>query len=280
METAGQSEMEELKKRLQTLEERNSSQVVGVSSPDKESELLKQTSLLEELVVSLQRELQQEKEASQHKYLSQLEQQVIQLQQQQPNWERQITEIIDWVSNEKEARNYLQQMAATMTKELEKLKLQHQLHQEKMMEESERILASPVSPSCVGMNLHASPSRSISSSKTCETNIEKNVSMGLSASWDNQSWSTVVTSEPDASPNSKVSRPSLDSTNELQGMDPRMKKSQPLLWLKFRKNSKKQVTEEAHKAFPVTGGAQRLIQSAAENDRPSKVSVKSLGFST
>lgn len=42
--------------------------------------------------------------------------QVIQLQQQQPNWERQITEIIDWVGTEKEARNYLQQMAATMTK--------------------------------------------------------------------------------------------------------------------------------------------------------------------
>ena len=61
-----------------------------------------------------------------HDHINELEQQVLQLQQLQPNWERQISEIIDWVSNEKEARNYLQQMAATMTKELERLQLQHQ----------------------------------------------------------------------------------------------------------------------------------------------------------
>ena len=59
-------------------------------------------------------------------HINELEQQVLQLQQLQPNWERQISEIIDWVSNEKEARNYLQQMAATMTKELERLQLQQQ----------------------------------------------------------------------------------------------------------------------------------------------------------
>lgn len=59
-------------------------------------------------------------------HITELEQQVLQLQQLQPNWERQISEIIDWVSNEKEARNYLQQMAATMTKELERLQLQQQ----------------------------------------------------------------------------------------------------------------------------------------------------------
>lgn len=61
-------------------------------------------------------------------HLDQLEQQVIQLQQQQPNWERQITEIIDWVGNEKEARNYLQQMAAGMTKEVDALKQRHLHH--------------------------------------------------------------------------------------------------------------------------------------------------------
>lgn len=110
----------------------------GVSSTEKEIELLKQTSLLEEQVTSLQLELQRERESNLAKtHVNQLEQQVIQLQEQQPNWERQITEIIDWVSNEKEARNYLQQMAATMTKELENLKQQHELQKEH--EEHERI---------------------------------------------------------------------------------------------------------------------------------------------
>lgn len=62
-----------------------------------------------------------------NQHITELEQQVLQLQQLQPNWERQISEIIDWVGNEKEARNYLQQMAATMTKELENLQQQHHL---------------------------------------------------------------------------------------------------------------------------------------------------------
>ncbi|CAG2109207.1 unnamed protein product [Medioppia subpectinata] len=66
------------------------------------------------------------REEPNEEHINELEQQVLQLQQLQPNWERQISEIIDWVGNEKEARNYLQQMAATMTKELEKLQLQQQ----------------------------------------------------------------------------------------------------------------------------------------------------------
>lgn len=38
-------------------------------------------------------------------------------------WERQISEIIQWVSDEKDARGYLQALASKMTEELEYLKL-------------------------------------------------------------------------------------------------------------------------------------------------------------
>lgn len=37
-------------------------------------------------------------------------------------WERQISEIIQWVSDEKDARGYLQALATKMTEELEYLK--------------------------------------------------------------------------------------------------------------------------------------------------------------
>lgn len=44
-------------------------------------------------------------------------------------WERQISEIIQWVSDEKDARGYLQALASKMTEELEYLKLSGSLHQ-------------------------------------------------------------------------------------------------------------------------------------------------------
>jgi len=90
---------------------------------DKEELYLERIAELEQQLESRQAMLREEPN---EEHINELEQQVLQLQQLQPNWERQITEIIDWVSNEKEARNYLQQMAATMTKELEKLQLQQQ----------------------------------------------------------------------------------------------------------------------------------------------------------
>lgn len=44
-------------------------------------------------------------------------------------WERQISEIIQWVSDEKDARGYLQALASKMTEELEYMKLSGSLHQ-------------------------------------------------------------------------------------------------------------------------------------------------------
>ena len=101
---------------------------------EKENHFLQQISELESQILSLQSQVEESRVSSQTTYhLNELEQQVIQLQQQQPNWERQITEIIEWVGSEKDARNYLQQMAATMTKELENLKQQHQFNHQQMM---------------------------------------------------------------------------------------------------------------------------------------------------
>lgn len=99
---------------------------------EKENHYLQQISELESQMMTLQTQVEDSRISSQTTYhLNELEQQVMQLQQQQPNWERQITEIIEWVGNEKEARNYLQQMAATMTKELENLKQHHQYTQQR-----------------------------------------------------------------------------------------------------------------------------------------------------
>lgn len=44
-------------------------------------------------------------------------------------WERQISEIIQWVSDEKDARGYLQALASKMTEEIEYVKLSGSLHQ-------------------------------------------------------------------------------------------------------------------------------------------------------
>lgn len=44
-------------------------------------------------------------------------------------WERQISEIIQWVSDEKDARGYLQALASKMTEELEYLKHSGPLNQ-------------------------------------------------------------------------------------------------------------------------------------------------------
>jgi serine/threonine-protein kinase MRCK len=99
---------------------------------EKEELYLQQIAELEQQVFQYQTQLDSRQslipEQPTHQHITELEQQVLQLQQLQPNWERQISEIIDWVGNEKEARNYLQQMAATMTKELEKLQQQQQQH--------------------------------------------------------------------------------------------------------------------------------------------------------
>lgn len=142
--------MKELKERVALLESQSQVDSSANSASvfeEKERHYLKQTSTLEERIALLQQQLDESRSNNQHSYhLSALEQQVIQLQQQQPNWERQITEIIDWVANEKEARNYLQQMAATMTKELENLKKQHEMQRARMLEENERMMQFIPSP--------------------------------------------------------------------------------------------------------------------------------------
>ncbi|XP_054154350.1 serine/threonine-protein kinase Genghis Khan-like [Oppia nitens] len=91
---------------------------------EKEELYLERISELEQQLELSQQSIAKEEPNEEH--INKLEQQVLQLQQLQPNWERHVSEIIDWVSNEKEARNYLQQMTASMSKELEKLQLQHQ----------------------------------------------------------------------------------------------------------------------------------------------------------
>lgn len=126
----GQLIIQELEERVLILEKHSQTLVASLPGQDfseKEAFYIQQASELEQRIIFLTSQVDEQRALSQQQHhLSELEQQVIQLQQQQPNWERQITEIIDWVGNEKEARNYLQQMAATMTKELEQLKQQHQ----------------------------------------------------------------------------------------------------------------------------------------------------------
>lgn len=147
-----QNELKELKERLASLEPQ--SQVDSTTTSinvleEKEKLHHKQTCALEERIASLQQQLDESRCNNQHSYhLGELEEQVIQLQQQQPNWERQISEIIDWVANEKEARNYLQQMAATMTKELDNLKKQHEMQRGRLIEENERMMQLISSPNC------------------------------------------------------------------------------------------------------------------------------------
>lgn len=142
--------MKELKERVALLEPQSQVDSTANSAnvlEEKEKLHLKQTCALEERIASLQQQLDESRSNNQHSYhLGELEEQVIQLQQQQPNWERQISEIIDWVANEKEARNYLQQMAATMTKELDNLKKQHEMQRARMIEENERMLQLISSP--------------------------------------------------------------------------------------------------------------------------------------
>lgn len=149
--------MKELKERVTLLESQSQVDSSANSASvleEKESHYLKQTSALEERIAILQQQLDESRSSNQHSYhLSELEQQVIQLQQQQPNWERKISEIIDWVANEKEARNYLQQMAATMTKELENLKKQHEMQRARMLEENERMMQFLSSPTGNGKQL-------------------------------------------------------------------------------------------------------------------------------
>lgn len=89
---------------------------------------LRRIAELEEHVIRLEQQLEEQSELksyqSNQQHAHELEEQVLQLQQLQPNWERQISEIVDWVGQEKEARNYLQQLAAKLTKEVEELQIQ------------------------------------------------------------------------------------------------------------------------------------------------------------
>lgn len=111
---------------------------------ERESQMSHQISSLEQQVSGLQSQLDHERAVSENYHTSELEQQVIELQQQQPNWERQIAEIIDWVSHEKDARNHLQQMTACMKKEIESLNHHHDLHRHMSLHE-EQSSSSPVS---------------------------------------------------------------------------------------------------------------------------------------
>ena len=125
---AGQNEIKDLKERISALEaESRVDSIAGAS--ERESQMSHQISSLEQQVTSLQSQLELERSsASQQQHTSQLEQQVIELQQQHPHWERQIEEIIAWVSSEKDARSYLQQVTTAMTKEVESLKQQQERH--------------------------------------------------------------------------------------------------------------------------------------------------------
>lgn len=139
---SGQSEVKELKERISALEAENRVDSFVANMSERESQMSHQISSLEQQVSGLQSQLDQVRAVSQNFHTSQLEQQVIELQQQQPNWERQIAEIIDWVSNEKDVRSYLQQMTACMTKEIESVKHQHDLHRHMGMQDDH---PSPVS---------------------------------------------------------------------------------------------------------------------------------------
>lgn len=128
-----EAKLAHLEKQLSNIEkqeQQNNTSNMSNGPNEKEKYYLAQIADLEQEVLRLKGEEEERIASIAHKcHVEELEQQVLQLQQQQPHWERQITEIIDWVGNEKEARNYLQQMAATMTKELDTLKHHHQLQQ-------------------------------------------------------------------------------------------------------------------------------------------------------
>lgn len=148
--------MKEMQERISILESSRSSQAdsghsaVVVSSLtevflEKESQYLNQMSSLESQVSNLQRQLDQlshdpSVNPVRDHHVAELEAQVIQLQQQQPAWERQICELIDWVGSEKEARNYLQSLALSMSKEIDSLKQQHRLQLEQLMMQSQSSL--------------------------------------------------------------------------------------------------------------------------------------------
>lgn len=61
---------------------------------------------------------------NQENKIKELENELDELKQMQPKWEKQISEIIQWVGTEKEARSYLQEIAINMSKELDGLKQQ------------------------------------------------------------------------------------------------------------------------------------------------------------
>lgn len=140
----GQNEVKELKERLNSLEAESRVDSFMANMTERESQMSHQIASLEQHVSALQSQLEQERADSQNYHTSELEQQVIELQQQQPNWERQVAEIIDWVASEKDARNHLQQMTACMTKEMDSLKhqQQHDLHRHMLPQDGH---SSPIS---------------------------------------------------------------------------------------------------------------------------------------
>ncbi|XP_015791530.1 serine/threonine-protein kinase Genghis Khan [Tetranychus urticae] len=138
-----EAKLAHLEKQLSSIENQEQTGGSNMSNgpSEKEKYYLAQIADLEQEVLRLKGELDERIASMVHQHhIEELEQQVLQLQQQQPHWERQISEIIDWVGNEKEARNYLQQMAATMTKELELLKHQHQLQQIQQQNANQRAI--------------------------------------------------------------------------------------------------------------------------------------------
>lgn len=131
-----QSENKELEEKVSVLEKQLFTAVRTQEDQEfsQESYYLQQINNLEQQILNLQSQITNHSSGifdnpNQQQHVKELEHQVLQLQQLQTNWERQISEIIDWVGNEKETRNYLQQMAAAMTKELEQLQQQQLLMQ-------------------------------------------------------------------------------------------------------------------------------------------------------
>jgi len=98
---------------------------------NEKQEIIKELQL--KLMETDQRLIEQEKlinlNQQQENRIKDLENELEELRQLQPNWEKQISEIISWVGSEKEARSYLQEIAINMTKELENLKQQKQFNQ-------------------------------------------------------------------------------------------------------------------------------------------------------
>ena len=89
--------------------------------------------LQHKLIETDQRLMEQEKliglNQQQECRIKELESELDELKSLQPNWEKQISEIISWLGSEKEARSYLQEIANNMTKELDHLKQQKQFNQ-------------------------------------------------------------------------------------------------------------------------------------------------------